>query len=387
MMIAAPARSENSPRLNHPAERLLSLMKSRPWVLAWVVILLAPSPAVAAPSPKWDLVMKTDGEFYPSLIIATSAMEQDADPRLFGDAYGPLGVEIVAPHAFTGVRVVVEGSDFIRQSVLDVRLPKKGVRYRLYPVLRYDYRSLMRIRQPFPETVSVAVTIDGNEPVEQTRRISVRSINDCPFVSEDEDGRKVSLGFLFAAYVNENHPVVDKLLREALDSGGVSSFGGYQGSADDVLKEIGAVWKALKKRGFAYSSITRPSKNGKTITSQHVRLIGDSIRTSQANCVDGSVLFASVFRKLGMDPFLVSVPGHMFVGVYLDSQKKEYACIETTMLGNSTFAEAVRSGNKDFKKYRSKLNAAENKDPDYEIIDIAEAREMGILPLREPDAE
>lgn len=344
-------------------------------------------PASAEDAPKWDIVMETDGDLYPSLIIATSTMEQDADPLLIGDAYGQLGVEIVAPHAATSVRVIVEGSDLIKRSVLDAKLPKKGVRYQLNPVLRYDYNSLLRVRQPYPETASVTVIVDGKELGEETKRITVRSINDCPFISEDDDGEVVNLDFLFAAYVNENHPIVDALLREALNSGDVGSFAGYQGSSDDVMKEIAAIWKALKKRGFAYSSITRSSKKSKTITSQHVRLIGDSIKTSQANCVDGSVLFASVFRKLGMDPFLVSVPGHMFVGLYLDSKKKEYACIETTMLGTSTFAEAVRVGNKNFKKFRAKLNDAENKDPEYGIIDIAVAREMGILPLREPDAE
>ncbi len=335
----------------------------------------------------WNLEMEPD--LFPSMVIATSSLEGESsdDPAFFGDPLGPVSIRIESPRDNARVRVTVEGSELIRPSVLDVRLPEKGVVYELAPVLKYNYNALLRVRQPFPETVSAEVKVDGRDVGQQSGRITIRSINDCPFAIHKEDGSVVDLNFLFAAYVNENHPVVDQLLREALDSGDVSSFGGYQGNPDEVLAEIQAIWNALQKRDFAYSSITRPSKSNDDIVSQHVRLIGDSIRSSQANCVDGSVLLASIFRKIGLDPFLVSLPGHMIVGVYLDPEKQEYACIETTLLDEASLADAVKSGNAKFRKHFKKLTMANGDDPEYAIIDIDRSRRMGILPLREPDAE
>jgi hypothetical protein len=42
------------------------------------------------------------------------------------------------------------------------------------------------------------------------------------------DGKSTTdVRFMFAAYVNEQHPFVEKVLREALDDGIVDSFSGY----------------------------------------------------------------------------------------------------------------------------------------------------------------
>ena len=37
---------------------------------------------------------------------------------------------------------------------------------------------------------------------------------------------------------------------------------------------------------------------------------------------------------MGIDTFLVLEPGHMFLGIYLDADGKQSACLETTMLGD-----------------------------------------------------
>ena len=181
--------------------------------------------------------------------------------------------------------------------------------------------------------------------------------------------------------------MVDEILGEALDSGDVKAFAGYQGDADAVLAELEAIWNALKQRGFAYSSITQSSFHDDQIHTQHVRLVGDSIKTSQANCVDGSVLIASIARKLGLSPFLVTIPGHMFVGVWLDANQNEFACIETTMLADAEFASALQTGNAQFKRHQKKILAEDGETVGYSLVAIDDARRAGILPLREPRAD
>ncbi len=337
----------------------------------------------------WSVLSEFGDDLFPSLIIATSTFkpEEDDNEQVFGDPMGMLGVSIVAPSDHARVRVEVESQKLIQTSAIEVSLPNEGEEYHIFPVLKYDYDSLLKVRQPFPEVVTVRVKVAGKDAGEQQERMVARSINDCPFGIVDEDGEYTSLDIMFAAYVNENHPVVDSILAEALNSGDTKGFAGYQGDRDDVLREIEAVWNALKRRGFAYSSITRPSVQDASVYAQHVRLIGDSVKTAQANCVDGSVLLASIFLKLGLDPFLVSIPGHMLLGVYLDSDHSEFACIETTMLSNSSLSEAIETGNTTFKEHEDELTDEHSQNPEYAIVDVSEARDSGILPLREPGAD
>ena len=215
---------------------------------------------------------------------------------------------------------------------------------------------------------------------EQTQTITLRTINDCPFgVSEaeetidtenaEEDGEEnqarsrrkrpkarsrafrsreneeepetrpeagesngeyTDMGWMFAAYVNENSPTVERILKEALATKIVDSFAGYQKSPDEVVKELFAIWTALQNRGIKYSNITTTAGDSPSVYSQHVRFVDESVANEQANCVDGSVLFASILRKLGLRSFLVMVPGHMFMGVYLTAKGDARVALETT---------------------------------------------------------
>lgn len=64
---------------------------------------------------------------------------------------------------------------------------------------------------------------------QRLKTISMRSINECPLGYVDDKMKFHDTGEFFAAYVNEEHPQIDKLLREALDTRLVNRFLGYQG--------------------------------------------------------------------------------------------------------------------------------------------------------------
>ena len=138
---------------------------------------------------------------------------------------------------------------------------------------------------------------------------------------------------MYAAYVNESHPMIDGILQEALKTKIVDGFSGYQSEdPDEVIQQVYAIWTALQKRGIKYSSITTPSAHSETVFSQSVRFLDESLQYTQANCVDGSVLLASILYKIEINPFLIVVPGHMYLGFYLDEKNETIACLETTML-------------------------------------------------------
>jgi hypothetical protein len=159
-----------------------------------------------------------------------------------------------------------------------------------------------------------------------------------------------------------------------------------------------------------YSSTTATPGGSETVQSQFVRFVDQSLANTQANCVDGSVLFASLLRKISIEPFLVTIPGHMYVGFYLGAGKSQFIGLETTVLGLpdvadekaatdpaaltslrdkldpaiksrrdwKTFAKAIQVGTEDLTKNKAKLDAA---DPNYQWIDLAEARSQGIMPI------
>lgn len=94
------------------------------------------------------------------------------------------------------------------------------------------------------------------------------------------------------------------------------------------------MWEALSERDVRYSDITTSFAESDSVSSQHVRLIDESINNAQANCADGSVLLASLLRKVGFEPVLVMVPVHCYPAFYLDPEGKDLAALETTLIGS-----------------------------------------------------
>ena len=76
-----------------------------------------------------------------------------------------------------------------------------------------------------------------------------------------------------------------------------------------------------------------PSLSSNVVYTQRVRTLDDALESSQINCVDGSVLLASLMKAININPILVRIPGHMFVGYYTDKSHKNMNFLETTMIG------------------------------------------------------
>jgi hypothetical protein len=351
-------------------------------------------------------------QLFPSFLIATAtlklpdeAIENRAEgEEVLGDAQGLLGVTIEADEDDTPITVTISCGTIMEPSIYKGTLEKSGTTYTIFPKIKYKYDVLAKRSQPGPITVTYKVQVGDEEVEEKSATLTLRSINDCPFTLS-EDGKPVDVCFMFAAYVNEQHPFVDKMLRESLDTKVVDSFTGYQSKEKaEVYRQVYAVWHALTLRDLRYSDITTSSAASETISSQHVRMIDESINNAQANCVDGSVLMASVLRKVGIEPVLIMVPGHCYLGFQLDAEGTQFAGLETTLLGSApeeaakindfdgvgkeewesrnswkSFTAALAIGTADLAKNAEKFK--KHDDPDYQIISVAAARRLGILPI------
>jgi hypothetical protein len=367
------------------------------FVIALAVSLPMPALADFTPIAGWDR------QLFPSYLIGTATIktgDEEAEANVLGDPNGLLGISIVAPEQDTEIEVIIECNEFAEPSRFVGRLENEGETYILFPKMKYRFDRLSQCSQATPASVSYRVVIGGNEVEEKSTNVTFRSINDCPL--------KVVLGetvidtsFTFASYVNEQHPFIDKLLREALDIGVVKNFVGYQAKKEEqVLLQVYAIWDLLVARDVRYSSITKTAADSEIISSQNVRLLEDTINNQQANCVDGSVLLVSILRKIDIDAKLIFVPGHCFIGFYLDPENTKFVALETTLLGAEvatpnevhedldnaidesvrgeyswpSFVAAIAAGNRI-------LAESETKEGGNRIVDISAARRIGVLPI------
>ncbi|MCF8067922.1 MAG: hypothetical protein K9L30_05000 [Desulfobacterales bacterium] len=346
----------------------------------------------------------SENQLFPAMLAISQTINfrNEKNENLVGDPAGPISLKIMTEQKMRG-KFTISSSTLIKPSVITFNLEPSEKFYTIRPLIEYDYAVLYKIRQPQPEVIKFMLEVEGAKGIIQTRKVLVRSLNDCPTLFKDSMGNLSSFNFIFAAFVNEHHPVVDEILRKALDTGIIRSFHGYQGTPEQVSEEIFAVWNALQREKVQYSNLWMPSALSDEVHSQHVRFIQDSFKNAQANCVDGSVLFASVFTKLGLYTELIFPPGHCLLTVYLEPPQKDkkpnFICLETTMIGivdldkfsirdtfyslmgkknylsRHSFNYAVKVGGK-------KYNAIEEWKKDTKVP-VLLARKIGIIPLKD----
>ena len=290
----------------------------------------------------YELVDQLGGNLFPSAILSVATTNTQVIPPMSGEYVGNpkscVAIKLKSGHANTVVRIELAETPFYARSVSTFVLPKERTEYIIYPDILWRYNALRDNEQAEPISVVANVEVDGKDLGQKVRTFSVRGINECllGFNKQLPDGRTryVSTRLFYAAYVNEENPLIDKVLHEALNTRIVRRFLGYQSTPEMVDKQVYALWYVLQKRNFKYSSVSYSSLSSNVVYAQRVRTFEDALNSSQINCVDGSVLFASLLRAINITPVLVQMPGHMFVGYYTDSAKKNLTFLETTMIGD-----------------------------------------------------
>ncbi len=398
-------------------------MGQRAWVLSglWVGLLAAALPGA---EPSVEFYSFTRESLFPSAIISTALVDWNAETQtaedhrdfnssnetlpLYGDENGWIGVVLNDLPEGAKVEVTMAIDGILKPAKWSGTMKEGHTQCLIVPKAAWNYNALHAIKEEQPANVEYKVKMNGRTIAEGTEICALKSVNDCPFyVFADEEASQEGLSdisVVFAAYVNENHPWIKDVLRDALETGIVDKFTGYQtGEPLEVLKQVYAVWTVLHEQGVSYSDIstTTPSK---TVVSQTVRFMDESIESQQANCVDGSVLLASILRKIGLNVHLVMVPGHCFLAFDLDQGGEAMLGLETTVLGDDSgempeeypellgelpdydsetsfpsFTVAIIAGMNTLSEHAEKIDAGD--DPNTQLISITAARKLGIRPI------
>ncbi|WP_290746051.1 hypothetical protein [Fibrobacter sp. UBA4309] len=170
-------------------------------------------------------------------------------------------------------------------------------------------------------------------------------------------------------------------LKQKLPGGTVKVYQQY--SADTSIaqssRRVGkAVFEILQARGIAYVQ-----NNGVGSPSQKVNYPIEVLRSRDGLCIETTHLFASIFEALGMQPIIIEIPGHAFVGWRQDLNSNIIDFLETTMIANknATFSEALNKGNRTFDAEK----AAGNFDTGVSsFVDVEQTRIYGVRPNNIP---
>jgi hypothetical protein len=166
------------------------------------------------------------------------------------------------------------------------------------------------------------------------------------------------------AFVTPNVPDLTIFLRAAADFHPQGRLVGYQGDPGVVLPQVMALFEALKREAnitFLNMPISFTPEQG--FATQRVRLPRESLMDRQANCIDGTVLFASLLEAIALSPAIVIVPGHVLVAweSWRDAPN-EWQFLETTMIGTHSFEDALHAGEATALRYKGLAEASNNPD-------------------------
>jgi hypothetical protein len=247
------------------------------------------------------------------------------------------------------VRTTATVDGYSAAAVDSVEIPaKKTHAFLLLPIL--DPTATRRVTELTRASLNVLVEdLDSEERrVELQRSIPIWLLarSSAPLSIEDpKDGSWRDMTPYFGAFVTPNAPSVQTFLRSAARRHPAGQLVGYQGERADVTVQIQAMFDALKADAdltYVNSVLTTSPREG--FAEQRVRVPRESLHDKQANCIDGTVLFASLIEAASMHAAIVIVPGHAFVAWQTWDDADEWRYLETTMTGSDDFATACQAG-------------------------------------------
>jgi len=327
----------------------------------------APAAPEAQAPPTCEMTGSFQNNIYPSLLFS------------FGVAYPEyarcLTVTLRNLPASASLQLRIESDLFLQP--LQISVTAQDGAAALSPELPWNYEMLRHSTQMEPHSFVATLLVDGMSQAQAPLVCTVHAVNEAVsriFVAST--GQWVDTSVCFAAFVNEDHPMINALLQEALASRRVRAFTGYQFGAQAVALQVRAIWDTLAARGVSYVNVATDSGTSANVSTQYVRFLDQTIRDKGANCVDGSVLLASILRRIGLRPVLVFRPGHCFIGFYDAPEGGHIVALETTALGSASFAAAADEGERELQTTLPYLGSQQ-----YAVVDIAVCRQQGIIPI------
>lgn len=222
------------------------------------------------------------------------------------------------------------------------------------------------------DTSGTGVEVHRTEPIWMLARTTA------PFAVRDPgNGRWRDLTKYFGAFVTPNDPAVMEFLARVRDAHPDRRLVGYQEGAIGTEKQVRAIYSAIQATGAGYVNSTTAFSPDDGAVVQRVRLPAETLKTTNANCIDGTVLFASLIESLSMNAAIVTMPGHAIVAWEVERGSNRWQYLDTVVVGAGDF-DAARERGGQLATPLEPLFGPDN--PKYHRWSIRELRAMGITP-------
>ncbi len=317
------------------------------------------------PEPTYKVSVGFDGEVFP--VFANYSAMLPAQKR----EWGLVNVTITNP-TDTSIRqrVTVRVPGWSDQEIQIADLGAGEVR-----TLRFSptfHERLYRNREITGATAEVDISATSGAPIfATTAQLRLRSADDMYW------GSQFKYAPFIASWVTPHDLQVEKILSQAKEFAPLRRLPGYEawkGVAEQERStsiQAKAIYNAIKKSGLSYVKSSTTFGRNLNVT-QRVRMPKESLNQSSANCIDAAVMFASLFENLGMDPVVVLVPGHAYVGVRVARGSQRYLFMDVALTGRANFETAVNS---------AETGLARHGASDITRIPIDQSRLQGIYPM------
>lgn len=265
-----------------------------------------------------------------------------------------------------------------------------------------DSKMTAEIAETRVASLSCKVTSRQQELLVQTHKMRLLAYDTMIWeIIDPSSGVIFNLSDFLAAWVTPHTKglEIERFVQQAKEFHPQRTLAGYQGSPQTVEEmerisgeQCKALFQALKLRyniSYVDSSISFGWYD--RFKSQRIKLPSVTLQTGSANCIDSCVLIASALEHIGIDPIIVLVPGHAFLGwkTWVDSDVCSF--LETTLIGYASYEEAARKGRdrllQCLREVRIRMNNPKLSLEDairrglIRFIDIRTMRAHGVLPM------
>jgi hypothetical protein len=204
------------------------------------------------------------------------------------------------------------------------------------------------LQSPVWTTVQYTVTQSpgANEEIICSRNQRVRLLPRDHFLFARRDPIRDTLldfSWLIAAWVDPGHSCLDAVIEAAMKT--CPHLGDGPARDDRVARErMRALFAALVNPiGIEYFDDAVVFHADDNDFMQRVKTCADMLRARRGNCLDGSVLFASLALKCGLDAGIVLVPGHALAAWRVPGAPDTgWQFLDTTALRRVPFDDGVR---------------------------------------------
>ncbi len=188
----------------------------------------------------------------------------------------------------------------------------------------------------------------------------------------------------------DNEGLIENVRTQAALKRPSRSFGGEDFNDPVVVEShIRAVYDYLSEYGLVY--VSQPFSAMPSVAGQRIVLPETVLKNKSGNCIDLSILFASILEGAGLYSLIFLTSDHAFIGWGNKNNPAKIIFLETTVIGQVGFDEAMKLGKKAFQDKFAMTGAPDNWMPPLGImgmirgchlIDTAEIRYSGKVSAR-----